>query len=102
MTDIKYMNLNEFRDNGYLQEVNRQFFHPRGLALEIRCDENNSIILGGIWDYRNDPEGVQYTPDVLETEIAKDKARTVQAELDKRAETRMKKFGYIIQPINID
>lgn len=29
------MGVKEFREEGYLQEANRQFFHPLGLALEI-------------------------------------------------------------------
>lgn len=32
---IKWMGVKEFREEGYLQEANRQFFHPLGLALEI-------------------------------------------------------------------
>lgn len=31
---VTYMDLGEFRDEGFLQEANRQFFHPLGLALE--------------------------------------------------------------------
>ena len=32
-----FMDIREFRDKGYLQEVNRQFFHPLGLALCVVC-----------------------------------------------------------------
>jgi len=35
MADIKYMDAKEFKELGYLQECNRQFFHPHGLALEL-------------------------------------------------------------------
>ena len=45
---IKYLDLIEFRDFGFLQEVNRQFFHPLGLALEIRYLDNGEVVLGGI------------------------------------------------------
>lgn len=31
----KYMDPAEFREEGYLQEVNRRFFHPLGLAIEM-------------------------------------------------------------------
>jgi hypothetical protein len=34
LTDIERMAISEFVDEGYLQEVNRRFFHPLGLALE--------------------------------------------------------------------
>ena len=30
----KYMPIKEFRERGYLQELNRRFLHPLGLALE--------------------------------------------------------------------
>ena len=53
------MNIKEFRKLGYLQEVNRKFFHPLGLALEVIIDdETKKESLGGIWDYRSDPEGM--------------------------------------------
>lgn len=32
---IKYLDTKVFCDDGYLQEVNRRFFHPCGLALEV-------------------------------------------------------------------
>lgn len=34
MAEINYMDMEEFRERGYLQEANRQWFHPLGLALE--------------------------------------------------------------------
>jgi hypothetical protein len=35
----KHLDIKKFRDIGYVQEVNRQFFHPLGLALEIKVNE---------------------------------------------------------------
>jgi hypothetical protein len=58
---IKFMDPKEFRTFGYLQEINRQFLHPVGLALEIRIDEETGEeTLGKIWDYRDDPEGIWF------------------------------------------
>lgn len=34
MATINYIDLTEFRERGYLQELNRQFLHPLGMALE--------------------------------------------------------------------
>jgi hypothetical protein len=56
----KFLSVKEFRELGFLQEVNRQFFHPVGLALEVVIDDNGSERLGRIWDYRDDPEGVWF------------------------------------------
>ena len=96
--EIKRIDIKEFREKGFLQEVNRQFFHPLGLALEIIIDwpENMKKLesidpklyeeqkekfhnnpsnhpdavykLGSVWDYRNDPEGIFYGKDVIDKE----------------------------------
>ena len=67
---IKKMNAKEFQENGYLQELNRQFLHPLGLALEVIIDtEINNAVFGEVWDYRDDPEGIVFdevfTPEML-------------------------------------
>lgn len=43
---INKMNIKEFREKGYLQEVNRQFLHPLGLALEIEINDEGEEQLG--------------------------------------------------------
>jgi hypothetical protein len=54
-----YIDIKEFREKGYLQEVNRRFLHPLGLSMEIGQHETNGdeIILG-IIDLRE--EGIKY------------------------------------------
>ena len=90
---IKRIDITEFRKLGYLQEVNRQFFHPLGLALEIVINDDGSEKLGGIWDYRDDPEGILYgdTPD-------KDKAEFIMIKMTEKLHYRVKKFGWALQP----
>ena len=61
---IKRMNITEFRYLGLLQEVNRLFFHPRGLALEVTV-EGQTERIGGIWDYRSDLEGMEFGPNMI-------------------------------------
>lgn len=90
------MNAKEFREFGYLQEVNRQFLHPLGLALEVFVDEDGNETLGGIWDYRDDPEGINFDDDFDLSE----KARRVALELTKREKDRRRGLGYMIQPVN--
>lgn len=63
--EIKRMDIKEFREKGFLQEANRQFFHPLGLALEIMIDENGNYTLGGVWDYREEPEGMFFGNDMI-------------------------------------
>lgn len=64
INDIKRLSIREFKEEGFLQEVNRLFFHPLGLALEITIDDELAVITG-IWDYRDDPEGMLFGPEVI-------------------------------------
>ena len=67
--EIKRMDLNEFKSKGFLQEVNRLFFHPLGLALEVFVDEDGNVTsLGGVWDFRDDPEGMFFGNEQLSEE----------------------------------
>lgn len=145
MTDIKRMPIREFKDLGFLQEANRQFFHPHGLALEItRITEEDATdgarpplhnvalgapefellqriladsalrasstldrlrqlveqatrydvddaFLSGVWDYRDDPEGVLYG-DLRGDDDALEKAEAVFAQRLRHAQTRYQLF----------
>lgn len=74
MDDRNRMDIKEFVGEGYLQEANRQFFHPLGLALEVQADDlTGAYYLSGVWDYRKDPDGIYFG-------------------LNKSAEERIKKF----------
>lgn len=58
---MKTMSLKEFQQAGYLQELNRQFLHPLGLALNLYVNsESGEIEFGGIWDNRDDPGGIVF------------------------------------------
>ena len=95
------MSINAFRRGGFLQEVNRQFLHPLGLALEVTVDdETGEERLSGVWDYRNDPEGMLFGDDHLNAEFVL-KATNVKVLADAKAEYRMKKFGWVIQPVEV-
>ncbi len=59
MTERKYMSIKEFIESGFLQEVNRRLLHPCGLALEAVKD-GDEWRLGGVWDARDDPEGIMF------------------------------------------
>tara|TARA_Y100000034_G_scaffold116947_1_gene155911 strand:- start:116 stop:415 length:300 start_codon:yes stop_codon:yes gene_type:complete len=85
MSDIKYIDIKEFRELGFLQELNRQFLHPLGLALEINIDDNTGEeTLGGIWDYREDSEGMLFG----EGSLSRDKANMVEGERKRHLESR--------------
>ena len=102
MKDIKYINIKEFRQQGYLQELNRQFLHPLGLALEVKIDENGNETLGGIWDYRDDPEGIAYDlkNSIKERiETFRRKFNNIEKQKKEKGEYRKKSLGFIVEPI---
>jgi hypothetical protein len=45
--DVKMMDIKEFREMGLLAEVNRTFFYPLGLALEITVEDDGTERLTG-------------------------------------------------------
>ena len=100
---MKKINIKEFREFGYLQEVNRRFLHPLGLALEVVIDDDDGTeYLGGIWDYRDDSEGIIYDLDNSDKdriESFKKKAQNINKEFLRIEKSRREKLGYHIEPI---
>ncbi len=112
---IKYIDIKEFREAGYLQEVNRQFLHPLGLALEVV--QYSTVIwwnplswinptrkerLGGIWDYRDDPEGIHYNLESISTKelgTMKEKAKFVFQKRCVIGSNRERILGYVVEPM---
>ncbi len=93
--DIKYMSINEFHELGLLAEVNRSFFHPLGLALEVATDEvTGEMHLNGIWDDREDPEGTTFGGDRWQ-----EPCRAARNWMRGKHKTRRKILGYVQQPI---
>ena len=96
--EIKKMDLTEFRDKGYLLEVNRQFFHPLGLALEVTIEDDQTVsAISGIWDYREDPEGMLFA-DLTDVKVS-EQADKIKADRLEKEKIRMNKYGFSIQPI---
>jgi hypothetical protein len=89
-----YINLKEFVDHGYLHEINRQFFHPLGLALSIQVDDDGAHSVAGIWDYRDDPEGMIFSEETLDP----DKALRIVTEQKEKSKIREERLGFTIQP----
>jgi len=93
------MTVAEFRELGYLQEVNRRFLHPLGLALSVAVDsETGEESFGGIWDCRDDPEGLIFDAFHL---AEWERAIFVHGEWADRCATREKSLGWAIQPIDL-
>jgi len=105
MDDIKRMDIKEFREKGYLQELNRRFLHPLGLALEIQQEEDGTETLNGIWDYRDEEEGIIYdlaNSDQDRIDKFLKNEGFIWDEMMKRSEKRMELFGSTnIEPIPV-
>lgn len=97
MNDLKYIDIAEFRALGLVSEINRQILHPLGLALSVMVKEDGSEYLDGVWDYRDDPEGIIFGDDHMEP--MKEGARRVAALQAEKTPTREAALGYVIQPV---
>lgn len=87
----KYMSLKEFRTEGYLHELNRQFLHPLGLALEIKVDDEGNDTFGGIWDCRDDPDGIMFEA------LIHGKIDRIKKISEKRYNDRVERLGFWVQ-----
>lgn len=93
MSEVKYLDIKEFRRLGFLQEINRLLLHPCGLALEVVVEEDGSERLSGVWDYREDPAGIYYGPGM----ISQEKINNVEQLAQSKVEGRTLRLGYVVQ-----
>lgn len=91
---LNYIDIAEFRSQGYLQELNRQFLHPLGLAIEVVVEDDGTERLGRVWDYRHDPEGIAYHVSMDLSE----KANQILQIQQERWSAREEALGFWIQP----
>jgi hypothetical protein len=91
------ISVKDFREKGYLQELNRRFLHPLGMALQVTVRDDGQEFISGIWDQRNDPEGIIFDESLIDVE----KAKEVEKEFLEKSATRKNSLGYIIQPLDL-
>jgi hypothetical protein len=89
------MPIREFRDLGLLQEVNRRILHPLGLALFVVVEADGTERLGGVVDYRSDPEGMAFS------DLDAEKVRQVAELESQRRSAREAALGYWVQPVPV-
>lgn len=90
----KTISVKDFREQGYLQELNRVFLHPLGLALAIDVKEDGTETLHEIWDNREDLEGFTFGEGMIDQE----KLLVIKTKLITRKAHRVKTLGFDIQP----
>jgi hypothetical protein len=91
--EIKTITVKELREEGYIQEANRLFFHPLGLALSVSVEEDGTESFGTVWDHRDDPEGITFGGAYVESPDWLRKARNVAQARLKHFPTRASMFG---------
>lgn len=112
--EIRYVDTGQFIEDGYLQEVNRQFLHPLGLALELTpSGEDLGPVVGAaidalvdagymvaqVWDYRDDPEGIVFADSTLAQPETRRKAENVLKECIARRDDRVSLVGQWVQRV---
>ncbi len=101
-SEIKYVSIKEFRDFGYLQEVNRLFLHPLGMSLVIDDNPATGAKLAGILDYRDNAAGVIFDCANMPKDVLADmkmKQYRVQQQWRERADAREQEFGWALEDI---
>jgi len=100
--ETKYIPIKELREQGYVQEVNRRFFHPLGLALAIKIDEDGNESLAGVIDVREDVDGMYFDLANSDDERKQKAIRNfhaIQEQIKQRQENRIENLGFFIEPV---
>jgi hypothetical protein len=94
----KYMDLREFLDSGLLFEINRTVLHPLGLAMEVTVssEDPSSVTISGIWDCRDEEEGVTYAPETFVRGSEKYQ-RFLDESGGERLRMRARRLGFVLQ-----
>ncbi len=91
MTEGEVEHLRSIADRPALDSETRSFL--RDLAVRALTSEER---LGGVWDNREDPEGIEYGANLLSEE----RARSVAETWDRRRPARVAALGYMVQPLS--
>lgn len=93
---MRNLSVEEFRKKGYLQELNRQYLHPLGLALSVMVNQETGEAerFGPIRDARSDPQGIVFPGKNIDVSLAMD----IDKEWKIRAAAREKALGFVVQP----
>jgi len=84
-------------DEGYVLEANRQFFHPLGLELVAQIHDDDGLRLR-VRDRRSLPAGVLFDKIDEMTRARRRKVKNIGSAWEIRAQTRLSRYGFVIQP----
>jgi hypothetical protein len=100
--EINLITAKEFYEKGYLQEVNRRFFHPLGLSMAVEITDKGDIEYLGILDYRDVDAPLSMLAEFRSEEDYNDalmKKDIIDLEFIERADMRIDTFGSIVEPL---
>lgn len=91
---VHRLDITEAVDLGVIQELNRQFLHPLGLAFTVYAEVEGTLLWGFV--QADDPEGFVFEKGVIEEE----KIMQIAEMRAERAQRRWKMFGSasVMQP----
>lgn len=95
----KKIDIKEFVEKGYLQELNRSFLHPLGLALMVNINETK-YSLEYVEDCRDEDEGFYFGfKDRSNLDESIRKKESIENLWNERIANREEKLGFMIEPI---
>jgi hypothetical protein len=97
MSECKRVTYQDFRNGGLLQEANRQWFHPLGMALAASEGEGGAVVLEVLAD--DDPEGWCFDWAGMDAAEVRAKAESVARESLVRSVIRESALGWNVQPL---
>jgi hypothetical protein len=89
---VRFLPVETLVKSGIILEVNRQFLHPLGLAIEIDWKTRALRVA----DFSHDSEGIIYGEEMLDPALSK-KFMAVQKIRHAR---RRRRLGYVVQPFD--
>jgi len=96
--DWHEMSLKEFVEGGYLQEANRLFFHPLGIAIAVKVndDDPNFEQANMLVFQSDDPDGIVFA-EISPAHI--ERAKRISDLTVFAGRRRLKQLGFGVQPL---
>lgn len=91
------MDIATFIELGMLQEINRLFLHPLGMALSVKVDEDGKHTMGDVL-ITEDKTGVIFSDKITQSKDFQRKCEQIDNLRDIAKPYRMNMHGYFIQP----
>ena len=92
------ISMKAFVEQGYLQEVNRQFLHIVGLSMEVK-KTGDKYEFDGIWDFRQIKGGIKFSDEAVKQPDFIEKCNRIKAIVSKNKSLRKQLYDAATQPV---